>query len=114
MGVQWLDASDTVDGASKQIRGIGRGLRVATAAGDVVAVDAPDSPLVTFHAADADPLPFPMPLDALDATSASFPLWSNGYWNTNYPSFLPSDALHADWAWRFSLDFGGDAPVMES
>ena len=46
---------------------------------------------------------------ALDATrGASFPLWANSYWNTNYPGWFPFDdsaQIHQNYSWRFAIEF---------
>ncbi|KAJ1459607.1 hypothetical protein M885DRAFT_510755 [Pelagophyceae sp. CCMP2097] len=110
----WTDPALAVDGTSKGIRAVLSGVKFETPAAQRIVFQTPDTPIVNFHtgsgaASDAgEPLPFPLPLSPLDTSrGVSFALYSNGYWNTNYPSFIPyrNGAIHADFAFRFQLDF---------
>ena len=107
---EWLDPRETADGASKTVQAVDRGVAFVAAHDeeDALIFETPDTPLVNFNAGLRDePRPFPMPLqDPLQTDrGVSFSLFANGFWNTNYPTFLPFDAPHADWAWRFKIHF---------
>jgi len=105
---EWVSPLDVADGASHGVHGISSGLSFTRSTGKNIFFGTPDTALVRW----GNPMPTPMPLIGPPELSngASFPIFANVYWNTNYPFWMPfgHNILQKDYAWRFTIDLGSE------
>ena len=103
---RWLNPAETAVGAGRNLHATDAVALSPLADDDSAAlvITNAESALALFPGS-AGPVPYPDLVDVDTSRGVAFPLLANGYWNTNYPTFLPFDAIHANYSFRFSLAF---------